>query len=283
MDSNSLKTVKSWRCEGGRQFLYSHRSDCLNCSMEFSAFVPDALPGKKLPVLYYLSGLTCTWENAASKAGIQRHASQHGLIVVFPDTSPRGEDVPDVPDNYSLGQGAGFYLNATESPWSNHYHMYSYVTEELIEAVRQVLPQSDHSRAGITGHSMGGHGALTLALKNPSIYKSVSAFSPIVCPTEVPWGQNAFRLYLGENQDGWKDYDACQLIASKGWNGRILVDQGTADAFLGSELLPEKLMQACTDAGVELTLRYQGGFDHSYYFVSAFIGDHIQWHAEQLV
>jgi S-formylglutathione hydrolase len=248
--------------------------------MEFSVFIPDHDENIHLPVLYYLSGLTCNWENFTVKAGAQRYAAQHGIIIIAPDTSPRGEGVPD-DDAYDFGQGAGFYVNAIESPWKDHFQMYEYIVDELPSVVEANF-NNDSSRAGIFGHSMGGHGALTIALKNPAIFKSVSAFSPIVAPSQVPWGEKAFAGYLGPNKDHWKEHDACALVQSAGWGHDILVDQGLADQFLSEQLKPELFEQACAAVGVPLTLRCHEGYDHSYYFIATFVGDHIKWHAERL-
>jgi len=227
-----------------------------------------------------LSGLTCNWENATTKAGAQRYAAQQGLILVMPDTSPRGEQVPN-DEAYDFGQGAGFYLNATQAPWSQHFRMYDYIVDELPKLVEQNFPVSPNRR-GLTGHSMGGHGALTLALKNPDRYTSVSAFSPIVAPSQVPWGQKAFQGYLGDDQNLWAQYDATVLIQTEGWKHDILIDQGTSDNFLEEQLQPQIFATACEIAGVSLNLRQQEGYDHSYYFIASFIGDHIAWHTERL-
>jgi S-formylglutathione hydrolase len=246
--------------------------------MEFAVFEP---PGEgKRPVLYFLSGLTCTWENAATKAGAQVWAAQHNITVVFPDTSPRGDAAPDRPE-YDLGQGAGFYLNATEEPWAENYRMETYVREELPRLVEAGLSQFSGKR-GISGHSMGGHGALTLGLKNPDFYGSISAFSPVVAPSQVPWGKKAFAQYLGEEEAAWRDFDACRLIEEHGSRHPLLVDVGTADNFLEEQLRPELLEAACKKGAADLTLRRQPGYDHSYFFISTFMRDHIAWHARKL-
>jgi S-formylglutathione hydrolase len=248
--------------------------------MTFGIFLPSASLRGPCPVLYWLSGLTCTEQNFITKAGAQAHAERHGIILVAPDTSPRGEGVPDDPA-YDLGCGAGFYVNATEEPWSRHYKMYDYIITELpalIEASFPAMPD----RRGIFGHSMGGHGALIAALKNPGRYRSVSAFSPIGAPTSSPWGEKAFRAYLGEDPEAWRAYDAASLVASATERLPILVDQGDADQFLENQLKPELFKKACEAAGHPLTLRMQPGYDHSYYFIATFVGDHIDHHAAAL-
>jgi len=276
----NIEQISQARIFDGTQGVYRHKSNSTGTDMEFSVYIPDQANDGPLPVLYYLSGLTCTWENFTAKAGAQRYASEHGVTIVAPDTSPRGEGVPD-DDGYDFGQGAGVYVNATQEPWSTHFHMYDYVVKELPEIVNDNFPV-DPARAGIFGHSMGGHGALTIALKNPDMFKSVSAFAPIVAPSQVPWGHKALGGYLGSDQDTWLQHDACALIAAKGWHGDILADQGLADNFLTEQLKPELFEAACKDAGVPLKLRQHEGYDHSYYFISTFVGDHIKWHAERL-
>ena len=233
-----------------------------------------------MPVLIWLSGLTCTEENFRIKAGVQRHAAEAGIIVVSPDTSPRGNDVPDDPD-YTHGQGAGFYLDATQEPWSDHFKMYSYILKDLLSVVESNFP-ADMNRLGIFGHSMGGHGALTIAFKNPELFKSVSAFAPICAPTKAPWGENAFTGYLGEDRNLWQDYDACDLVRSMGWPSDILIDQGEDDEYLADHLKPELLEQACENKGIPIQIRKHPGYDHSYFFIATFIGDHILWHSERL-
>jgi len=277
----SLETLEEHACFGGVQGVYAHQSTATNCRMEFAVYQPPQAKSGPCPVLYYLSGLTCTWENATVKAGAQRYAAEAGLILVFPDTSPRGEEVPDM-DTYDFGKGAGFYVNATEEPWAENYRMLSYCLEELPVLIERDFPAAT-DRRGITGHSMGGHGALTIALANPGRYASLSAMAPIVNPSEVPWGQNALGRYLGEDPDVWRRHDACALVSGRGWHGDILVDQGAADQFLGEALQPERLAEACEAKGVPLTLRLQEGYDHSYYFVSTVIGDHVAWHAKRLL
>ena len=265
---------------GGQYQVHSHWGASTNCKMVFSIFLPPQSEVKKLPVLIWLSGLTCTEENFRIKAGVQRHAAEAGIIVVSPDTSPRGEDVPDDPD-YTHGQGAGFYLDATQEPWSEHFKMYSYILKDLLSAVESNFP-ADMKRLGIFGHSMGGHGALTIAFKNPELFKSVSVFSPICAPTKAPWGEKAFARYLGEDTNLWQDYDACDLVRAKGWPNDILIDQGEDDEYLADHLKPELLEQACEEKGIAIKLRKHAGYDHSYFFVSTFIGDHILWHSERL-
>jgi len=277
----TLEVLNQWLCFGGKQTVYAHDSAATGGRMEFSVFEPAVLNQAPRPVLYWLSGLTCTWENFVTKAGAQRWAAENDIVIVCPDTSPRGDDVPDSADEYDFGKGAGFYVNATQQPWSKNYRMYDYVVEELPGLIEPELYVEDGAR-GISGHSMGGHGALTIALNNPDRYRSVSAFSPIVAPSEVPWGHKALGRYLGEDRDAWAAHDACRLIESHGWSRDILVDQGDADNFLEEQLRPELLEEACEKAGISLDLRRQHGYDHSYYFVASFIGEHISWHAERL-
>ncbi len=276
----SLEILEEHACFGGTQGVYSHQSEATGTQMAFAVYQPPQAKQGRCPILYYLSGLTCTWENATVKAGAQRYAAEAGLILVFPDTSPRGGEVPD-DEAYDFGKGAGFYINATQKPWSEHYHMLRYCLEELPGLVESHFPVAE-GKCGITGHSMGGHGAITLALANPERYQSLSAFAPIVNPSEVPWGQKAFARYLGDDPGLWRQHDSCALMAERGWKGDILVDQGAADQFLGEALQPERFAEACKGRGVSLTLRMQEGYDHSYYFVSSFIGDHLAWHAERL-
>lgn len=262
---------------GGRQEVWKHASATLGCEMRFGLYLPPAaLRGERCPVLYWLSGLTCTEQNFITKAGVQQHAAQHGLIVVAPDTSPRGPGVPDDPA-YDLGQGAGFYLNATQAPWSDHFRMEDYVVEELPALVERHFPAS--ARRGLSGHSMGGHGALTLALRHPGRYASVSAFAPIVAPSQVPWGQKAFTAYLGEDTARWAAHDAVALVALATERLPLLVDQGEADDFLATQLRPELLEAACAAAGHPLTLRRHAGHGHSYYCIASFIGEHVAFHA----
>lgn len=264
---------------GGWQDVYQHRSAVLGCEMKVAVYLPPQAATQTLPVLYWLSGLTCTEQNFITKAGAQRYAAEHGVILVAPDTSPRGDDVADA-EGYDLGKGAGFYLNATEQPWAAHYRMYDYIVDELPALVEAHLPAS--GARSISGHSMGGHGALVIALKNPGRYRSVSAFSPIVAPTRVPWGQKAFTAYLGEDRSAWAAWDASELVATAEEKLPLLVDQGGGDEFLDTQLQPQWLQAACTAAGHPLQLRLQPGYDHSYYFISSFIGDHIAHHAKAL-
>ncbi|KRG44882.1 S-formylglutathione hydrolase [Stenotrophomonas pictorum JCM 9942] len=265
---------------GGWQEVYRHPSRVLGCDMTLGVYLPpQAQAGARLPVLYWLSGLTCSEQNFITKAGAQRYAAEHGIILVAPDTSPRGPAVADA-DGYDLGQGAGFYVNATTEPWARHYRMYDYIVDELPALVEANFPASD-VRA-ISGHSMGGHGALTIALRNPGRYRSVSAFSPIVAPSQVPWGQKAFAAYLGDDRAAWARHDATALVAGASERLPLLVDQGDADEFLASQLRPELLQAACGAAGHPLQLRLQPGYDHSYYFISSFIGEHIAHHARAM-
>ncbi|WP_425409065.1 S-formylglutathione hydrolase [Hyphococcus sp.] len=279
-----MKQVSSTKSFGGRQAVYAHQSGACHCEMKFAVFTPpeETHGAGPFPVLTWLSGLTCTEENFITKSGFQRVAAELGLIVVAPDTSPRGEGVPDDKDEaYDFGLGAGFYLNATQDPWSKHYNMYDYVTRELPALIEKEFPV-DAARAGIFGHSMGGHGALTIHLKNPEQFKTCSAFAPIVAPSQVPWGEKAFSNYLGSNATDWADYDATELVAKHTTQTEILIDQGTADNFLEEQLRPELFAAAANKAGQKLTLRMQDGYDHSYYFISTFIEDHLRWHAERL-
>lgn len=261
---------------GGRHLVFRHKSMMTGTEMEFAAFVPHG--EGPFPCLYYLSGLTCTWENAATKAGAQAHAAKAGLVLVFPDTSPRGDGVAD-DEAFSLGQGAGYYMDATESPWAAHYQMEGYITEELPQMVARELP-IDHERSGIMGHSMGGHGALMLAMKNPEKYLSTSAFAPISALSQSPWGKIAIDAYRG-GKDA-ELYDVSKLMASHGWAKDILVDQGADDAFKDDHLMPKRLADAAAKNGIDLTLRLQEGYDHSYWFVASFMEDHIDWHATRL-
>ena len=276
----TLSILNEHRCYGGMQGIYSHFADSTNCEMRFSVFVPPQAENGPVPVLTFLSGLTCTEENFTTKAGAQRYAAEHGLMIVAPDTSPRGDAVAD-DEAYDLGQGAGFYVDARMSPWSAHYLMYSYITQELRQLIQQNFP-ADKERQGLFGHSMGGHGALVCALRNPYQYRSVSAFAPIVAPSGCPWGVKAFNAYFGEDRDRWKRHDACELIRSGHQQSEILIDQGTADPFLEDELKPALLREACAAAEQPLTLRMQDGYDHSYYFIASFIADHIDHHARIL-
>jgi len=269
-------------CFGGEQIQFSHVSDVCRCEMTASIFLPPLAAHAKVPVLWWLSGLTCTDQNFVTKAGAQRYASEHGVAIVIPDTSPRGDGVPDDPEAaYDFGLGAGFYVNATQDPWVKHYHMYDYITQEL-PAVVAANFNVNMDRQAISGHSMGGHGALTIALKNPGKYRSVSAFSPIVSPMNCPWGQKALGGYLGDDTDAWAAHDACVLIGQAGEKLPILIDQGDADDFLQEQLKPQLIEIACAQADHPLTLRMQPGYDHSYFFIASFIGDHVAWHAQAL-
>jgi S-formylglutathione hydrolase len=276
-----MEIISENKSHGGRQLVVRHASVATGTDMTFSIFVPpQAEGGGKLPVVWYLSGLTCTHANVTDKGEYRAACAELGLIFVAPDTSPRGEDVPDA-EGYDFGKGAGFYVDATQEPWSRHFRMWTYVTEELPALIAAEFPV-DMQRQAITGHSMGGHGALTVALRNPDRFRSVSAFAPIVAPSQVPWGQKALGGYLGPDPAAWRKHDAVALIEDGALVKELLVDVGTADQFLEQELRPELLEQACSDAGIALTLRRQPGYDHSYYCVSTFMADHLRWHAERL-
>lgn len=277
----TLELVSQAHCFGGEQQYYKHESAVLKCNMRFSIFLPPQAKTAECPVVWYLSGLTCTEDNATVKAGFQRVAAELGLIIVCPDTSPRGDVVAD-DDAYDLGQGAGFYLNATEQPWARHFQMESYIIDELPELVGANFP-ADMTRQAISGHSMGGHGALTLAFKKPERFKSVSAFSPICSPINCPWGQKVLPAYLGDNMAAWRKHDACALLEDKGAiEADILVDQGLADNFLEEQLKPELLEAAAAACGQSLEVRRQVGYDHSYFFIASFMEDHLRFHAERL-
>ena len=279
---SEIETVAKIRSFGGTQGVYRHRSDATGTPMEFSVYVPPQAADAPCPVVTWLSGLTCTWENATTKAGFQGSAAEAGLVVVCPDTSPRGLDLPGEHASYDFGSGAGFYVDATEPPWSANYRMYHYVTEELPAIIAAHFPV-DPARQGIFGHSMGGHGALTVALKNPGTYRSVSAFAPICSPMNCPWGEKALTGYLGPDRATWRPYDACALIEDGHRPaGDILVDQGLGDQFLATQLKPELLEAACREAGVPLNLRRHEGYDHSYYFMASLMGEHIRHHAQAL-
>lgn len=276
----SMSPVSSARVFAGVQNVYQHDSATLTCPMRFGVYLPD--DADNAPALFWLSGLTCTEENFITKAGAQRIASELGMILIAPDTSPRGEAVPDDPQGaYDFGLGAGFYVNATQAPWATHYHMRDYIEKELFELCCSEWPV-DPDRIGILGHSMGGHGALTIGLSCPEKFRSISAFAPICSPLACPWGEKALTGYLGTNRDDWKAYDACALIDSGYRNGPLLIDQGDADNFIKEQLKPALLKAACEKAGIDLTLRVQPGFDHSYFFIASFIEDHIRWHAGRL-
>ena len=276
-----IETIAEHRCFGGTQGYYRHDSSETGTPMRFAVFVPSQAASGPRPVLYFLSGLTCTEENFTVKAGAQRRAAELGLVLVMPDTSPRGTDLPGEHDAYDFGSGAGFYVDATEVPWSVNYRMYSYVTRELPALVAEHFPV-DEVRTGVFGHSMGGHGALVAALRNPRTFRSVSAFAPIVSPMRCPWGEKAFSGYLGPDRESWRGYDACALIEDGHRVPSILVDQGLDDQFLDSQLFPERLEAACKAARISLKLRLQSGYDHSYFFIATFVEDHLDWHAARL-
>ena len=281
----TLETLSEINCFGGRIGFYRHASAITNCDMQFSVFMPQQAVNSPVPVVTFLSGLTCTEENFMVKSGAQRVAAELGLMLVSPDTSPRGADVADDPDgDYDFGLAAGFYLNATEEPWSQHYQMYDYVLQELQPAVFENFP-GDAARHGLTGHSMGGHGALTIGLKHPDVFRSLSAFAPICTTLHSPWGQKALGRYLGADTSTWLDYDASEVarhVSNGSSHSRILVDQGLGDAYLQEQLKPELLEAACAESGLPLELRRHAGYDHGYYFISTFIKEHLKHHAELL-
>lgn len=275
-----MERIERHASHGGFQEVWKHASATVGGEMKFGVYLPGAaMRGEACPVLYWLSGLTCTEQNFITKAGAQRYADAHGIIVVTPDTSPRGPAVADDPA-YDLGQGAGFYLNATQQPWARHYRMYDYIVDELPALIGTHFPAS--AARAISGHSMGGHGALTIALRNPERYRSASAFAPIVAPSQVPWGEKAFSTYLGDDREAWKSYDAVELVKARPQALPLLVDQGEADEFLESQLKPHLLREACQAAGYPLQLNLRPGFDHSYYFIASFIGEHFRFHADHL-
>lgn len=276
-----MQIISEQRCFGGVQGTYSHASTTTGTDMRFAVYQPPQAKERPVPVLYYLAGLTCTEETASIKAGAQRLAAEHGLMLVMPDTSPRGAGIAGEDDDWDFGSGAGFYIDATAQPWAKHYRMQSYVTGEFRELVEGNFPVRDGAR-GIFGHSMGGHGALTLALKNPGLYLSVSAFAPICAPTRCPWGEKAFTGYLGDDREAWKAHDACELVRARPSGHDFLIDQGSEDQFLPTQLFPHYLEEACRDAGQALTLRMQAGYDHSYWFIQTFMADHIAHHAAVL-
>jgi len=281
----TIETLSETSCFGGRIGFYRHTSSSNNCDMRFSVFVPPQAAQSKVPVLTFLSGLTCTEENFMVKSGAQRVAAMLGMMLVSPDTSPRGEGVPDDPDDdYDFGLGAGFYLNATQEPWSANYQMYDYITKELPPVIFDHFP-GDPERHGLTGHSMGGHGALTIGLHNPDMFRSLSAFAPICTTLHSPWGQKALGYYLGDDKSTWQDHDACEVARRSGSvtkYDRILVDQGADDPFLAEQLKPELLEAACKESGLPLELHIHKGYDHGYYFISTFIEEHLRFHAERL-
>jgi S-formylglutathione hydrolase len=276
----NMETISTNRSHGGVQGVYSHQSPTTGTPMVFSAFVPDHAPGELLPVLWYLSGLTCTHANVTEKGEFRAACAQHRIIFIAPDTSPRGDDVPD-DEAYDFGKGAGFYVDATQAPWAANFRMRSYIEQELPALVAANFP-ADMTRQGITGHSMGGHGALTIALRNPGRFRSTSAFSPIVSPLDCPWGEKALTGYLGADRAAWREYDACALIEDGATLPDLLVDQGTADNFLDGQLKTSLLARACGTAGFPHEIRMQDGYDHSYYFISTFMAQHVAWHAARL-
>ena len=280
MPSN-VETLSEQSCYGGTQGFYRHRSQTTGTDMRFAVFVPPQAARDPVPVLYFLAGLTCTEETATVKAGAQRHAAERGLVLVMPDTSPRGAGIAGEDDDWDFGTGAGFYIDATAEPWSAHYRMRSYVVDELRTLVNRHFPARADA-TGIFGHSMGGHGALTLAFSHPEIYRSVSAFAPICAPSRCPWGTKAFSGYLGDDREAWLARDATELVRAGRRQGPILIDQGDEDQFLAEQLHPDDFAAACRAAGQELVLRMQPGYDHSYYFIQTFMGDHIGHHADQL-
>ena len=275
-----METVSTNRAHGGVQGVYTHASAATGTPMTFSVFVPDHAPGTVLPVLWYLSGLTCTHANVTEKGEYRAACAEHGIVFIAPDTSPRGDDVPD-DEAYDFGKGAGFYVDATQAPWAVHFRMRRYIEEELPALVARHFPV-DMARQGITGHSMGGHGALTIALRNPGRFRSVSAFAPIVSPLHCPWGDKALTGYIGADRARWREYDACALIEDGARLPDLLVDQGTADAFLAEQLKTHLLEEAVARAGMPATIRMQQGYDHSYYFISTFMAEHVGWHAARL-
>jgi len=276
-----MQHIESIRESAGWLHRYTHASKACQCDMSFSVFLPPQAEQRPVPAVYFLSGLTCTDDNVRTKAGAQRYAAELGLALIMPDTSPRGDDVADEPERYDLGQGAGFYINATQAPWSAHYHMYDYIVSELPALVESSLPIQP-GNASITGHSMGGHGALICALKNPSKYRSVSAFAPITNPVECDWGRGCFAAYLGNNRDEWKHWDAVELIRAGAEVPPIKVDQGSADEFLAEYLHPQSLVDALQSRSVPIEMGMHEGYDHSYHFIATFIGEHLAFHAKHL-
>ena len=277
----SIETVSEYKSFGGAQGVYRHASSETGTEMTFSVYVPPHKAGQTLPVLWYLSGLTCTHANVTEKGEYRAACARHGIVFVAPDTSPRGDDVPDSPDEYDFGKGAGFYVDATREPWSKHYRMRSYVERELPEVIAAHF-LVDMERQAITGHSMGGHGALTIGLRNPERFRSISAFSPIVAPSQVPWGEKALGRYLGEDRTAWREYDALALIEDGARHEHILVDQGSADNFLDEQLQTHRMAEACNAGGINATIRMQEGYDHSYYFISTLMAEHVDWHTAKL-
>jgi S-formylglutathione hydrolase len=280
MEQGSAQVISEARSHGGTQGVYTHASAETGTKMTFSVFVPDHAPGASLPVLWYLSGLTCTHANVTEKGDYRAACAEHGMIFVAPDTSPRGNGVPDDAD-WDFGQGAGFYVDATEQPWAANFRMRAYIEKELPALIAAEFP-ADMDRQGITGHSMGGHGALTISLRNPGRFRSTSAFAPIVSPLNCPWGDKALGGYLGPDRAAWREYDACALIEDGARLPGLLVDQGDADGFLEEQLKTGLLVDACAAAGIPAAIRMQPGYDHSYYFISSFLAEHVAWHAERL-
>lgn len=276
-----MKQIESIKEFGGYLNRYEHDSVSCNCKMTFSVYLPPQAQQEKVPAVYWLSGLTCTDDNVRTKAGAQRYASELGIALIMPDTSPRGDDVADASERYDLGKGAGFYVNATQMPWAKHYHMYDYVTQELPELLEQELPIIPGQKS-ITGHSMGGHGALICALKEKGAYQSVSALAPINHPVRCGWGEGCFSAYLGKNKEDWKAYDATELILAGAEKMPLLIDHGTGDEFLEEQLYPQDLIDACREMNFPVNLRMQEGYDHSYHFIATFIGEHLRYHAQAL-
>ncbi|MCH2548237.1 MAG: S-formylglutathione hydrolase [Alphaproteobacteria bacterium] len=278
-----MKTIETHTCFGGTLGIYEHEASSTNCTMRFSVFVPPQAQNRKCPAIFFLSGLTCTEENFTVKAGAYRAAAELGLVVIAPDTSPRGDNVADA-EGYDIGKGAGFYVNATQAPWAMHYQMETYITQELYQLItREFAVDSD--KTGIMGHSMGGHGALVLGQRYPQLFRSISAFAPICAPTQCPWGHKVFPQYLGDNPEAWAQYDATALMLQQSDasnNPTILIDQGTADNFLTEQLHPDVFADACKQVGQRLILRMQEGYDHSYFFIQSFIDDHLRHHAQYL-
>ena len=278
----TMQRIESIKEFGGLLNRYTHESKILDCEMTFSVYLPPQAVTGNVPAIYWLSGLTCTDDNVRTKAGAQRYAAEHGVALIFPDTSPRGDDVADEPDRYDLGKGAGFYVNSVQAPWAKHYQMYDYIVEELPILLEANLPLISGVKS-VAGHSMGGHGALICALKTPGSYKAVSAFSPICNPVNCGWGKNCFAVYLGDNENAWKAYDATELVGAGAKVSDILIEQGLSDEFYNEkQLLPENFQAACDKAGQSVTIRMQEGYDHSYHFISTFIGEHIAYHAKAL-
>ncbi len=276
-----MKCIYEAQCFGGYQRVFQHTSSATKCDMEFAVYEPPGIASGKVPVVFFLSGLTCTWANVSEKSGAQCYAAEQGLLLVMPDTSPRGLDLPGEEEDWDFGSGASFYVNAVKEPWASHYQMFDYVTDELPMLVASEFP-AERDRFGVMGHSMGGHGALISALKRPDVFRSCSVFAPISAPSNAPWGRKAFRGYLGDDQALWTEYDACELVADSAFDAEILVDQGELDPFLEEQLQPYRLEAAFRQAGKSIEVRLQSGYDHSYYFVSTFIGEHLARHAQAL-